>query len=292
MVIWLLLACGRDKGERDDSEPWLEVSEVAEVVSGLGFVSDATPSPDARTVYYLASGPWSVWSAPFEGEGASAQLAELSAPRNVVVDPSGETLYISDGDGILSLPSAGGEPTLFTESGGTSPEGLHVQDGWIWFTGLSPSGSGAIGLHRLEVESGAVETVAEGSPFYSPEGVVVEEGGEVAWVCDSAAGADSTGALIRVEGGEGRRVLDGFEAGNPCGVALGEGALLLSSLASGKSQLLLYDVASGETGTYSAGIGENVGSGGMHAAHDAPGIYAWTGLKPGGEGVVHRVEVE
>ncbi len=302
MLFWALLACGGDKGETGASEGEGEGAEVATIsaaVTGLGFVSDAVPSPDASRVFYLTGGPWGLWSSFFDGSGGAEQLADFTAPRNVVVDPEGETLWVSDGAGVSTLPVDGGEPALIPETEGMSPEGLHLhEDGaarWLYLTGLDPEGGGAIGLHRLPADGGAVETVAEGSPFYSPQGVVVDAAGEVAWVCDGAAGADGSGALIRVEGGEARRVLDGFEAGSPCGVALSaDGAVvLISSIgAEGKSQLLLYDVARAEADSSSEGIGENVGSGGMHGAWDAPGVYAWTGLRAGGEGVVHRLEVE
>lgn len=296
-MLTLILACGGADKPAEDSAA-VEVAAIDAVVTGLGFVSDASPSPDGETVYYLASDPWSLWAAPFDGAGEPEALAGFTAPRNVITDGSGETLYVSDGDGVYALPAAGGEPALVEGTERSSPEGLawSEQDGeaWLWFSGLSPDGSGAIGLHRLPLGGGEVQTLAEGSPFYSPEGVALDEEG-TAWVCDSAAGEGPSGALIRVRDGVATVLIEGFEAGNPCGIALaaGGGTALISAIdAEGHSQLLLVDTASGETRGSSEEVGENVGSGGMHGAREVPGLYAWTGLRAGGEGVVHRVELE
>lgn len=303
MLAALLVACSSGKVDLDDTGGAV-VSSVTVVVGELGVAVDAAPSPDASTVYYLANngGDWAAYAAPFDGTGASTALAALTAPRSIVPDLEGTTLYIADSNALYTMSSSGGDLAVLEETRGMHPEGLDYVDlggaEWLYLTGLSPSGDGSTGLYRLAPLTGTVATVAEGEPFYSPEGVAVASDGS-AWVCDSRAGADGGGALIRVADGEARVVVSGFEAGNPCGAALtaDERAVLVSGIdEDGRSELRLVYTAERTTSTYSEGIGENVGSGGLHRAKGAGSsgadVFAWAGVNASAEGVVHRVEVE
>ena len=93
------------------------------------------------------------------------------------------------------------------------------------------------------------------------------------------------GRVLRIDGKRVTIVADGLRLGHPGGVALtfDESALLVSSLGrgTGTAQVLMIDLASGESRTFGGGLGSRRHAGGLHRAR-AGTLLAWAGAsRPG-----------
>lgn len=275
---------------------------------------DAAPSPDGSVIYYVTkgdNGP-ALLSVPAMAGGVSTTLvqgAPLVTPTGVAVATDGTKVYVADqqalqdsvagaSGGILVVPTTTGTPptpTLLAGTEGRSPRGLDVvNEGGadvVYFTGTDPANGGAPGVFRVPAGGGTASTVAAGTPFVSPDSVVVGAGG-VAYVTDQGSGTGK-GQVLRVSQGTAAPLLSDLRLGAPAGVTLapGDGTLLVSSIdpSTSSDQVLFLDLASGGTAVASKVIGANKdSSGGLHRAHAAP-VLAWADVSRGGR--VYRVDL-
>jgi DNA-binding beta-propeller fold protein YncE len=105
-------------------------------------------------------------------------------------------------------------------------------------------------------------------------GVVVAADG-VAYT--AAYDAEGVGGAWRVDASGATLLATGFALGEPAGVALtpSGGALLVSSeRADEYAQVVIIDLATGDTSTFDDVIGVNQGAGGLHRARDGE-LFAW-----------------
>ena len=260
---------------------------------------DAAPSPDGGTFYFLATG--AAGPAVFQVGGAGGAITTLSEgaalvkPSGIAVATDGSRVYVAD-DAVRSLPATGTGAGAGVVAGteGRSARGLDVvrqADGdVVYFTGTDPA-TKSVGLFRVPAAGGTVTTVAVGSPFVSPDSVVVAGDG-AAYVTDQGAGPGQ-GMVFRVTGGATSAVLDDLHLGAPAGVTLtpGDATLLVSSIdpATRSDQVLFLELATGRTATATSVIGANKdSSGGLHRAFAAP-VLAWADVQRPGR--VYRVEL-
>lgn len=281
-----LAACA-DPGPKDsDTAPdTVPAITVTPVLDGVDDPLDATPGPDGVTVYYAGteggvSGVWQI--------DRSDPLARLDAPRGLVFEGDGATIYASAAGGLYAIPAAGGDPALIPGTEGMAVDGVDTAEvdgaGCVFFV----AGGQAPGLYRVAEAGGAVEAGATGAPFATPGGVVVGEDG-TAWVVDRSAGLGASGALIRVSGGAAEIVVDSFIAGDPAGVALTPdgAAIMISSLDDAwRPQVLIVSAADASTSVFNDVIGENDTSGGLHRA-DVTADYAWVDRR----GTIYYIEL-
>jgi len=297
-------AAGSGKVIGDDG---IRVADVVATTDATRQPVDATPSPDGKTLYFVATGDPgpAVFSVPAAG-GTLTKVTEgapLAKPSGIAAMADGNGLYVADqqagtagspesGGGILTVPTTG-TPTFLAGTAGRAPHGLDVvkQGGSnvIYFTGTDPA-NGAAGLFKVPAAGGTVTTVAEGAPFVAPDSVVVDTKG-VAYVSDQGAGAGQ-GLVFSVNGGKVMPVLSGQTLGAPAGITLvsGDGTLLVSSIdaTSRSDQVLFLDLATGKTAAATKALGGNKNSsGGLHRALNAP-ILAWCDVSRSGK--VYRIE--
>ncbi len=134
-------------------------------------------------------------------------------------------------------------------------------------------------------------TVAAGPPLVAPDGVVVAADG-VAFVSDPGPDA-AKGSVYRLDGGTATAVLTDLHLGSPAGVTLigDDKTLLVSSIddATSSDQLLLLELATGETSVTTDVIGLNKNSsGGLHRASGTD-VLAWADVQRPGR--VYRVQL-
>jgi sugar lactone lactonase YvrE len=262
---------------------------------------DAAPSPDGSTIYFTGAGANGPAVFRVVGTGGAvatlAQGAPLAQPTGIAVATDGSRIFVADpqagsGGAVLTLAATGtpSTPTVVSGTQGRSPRGLDVinQGGAdvIYFTGTDPA-NGEVGVFQVAASGGAVRTVAEGTPFVSPDSVVVAASG-TAYVTDQGSSADH-GEVWRVAGGKAESVLTGLDLGRPAGVTLvdNDATLLVSSVndSSHSDQVLFLDLATGKTAVASKVIGSNKNSsGGLHRAHNAAAV-AWADT----QGTIYRV---
>jgi len=224
----------------------------------------------------------------------------------------------------------GGLPSPVRGSAGTAPQNLYVaiQSGQqvIYFSGKDP-GSGQAAMLKLATPGAAAPTVvAKGSPLVAPDGVVVTPAG-IVYVSDRSASGGSIGKVFKIDGSTVSVLIDRVRTGNPAGLALtqvistGELILLVSALqlVGSSDQVLLVDLSSGQTGSFTKVIAENHSAGGLHAfpslqqqgsiegpqsaslsaslaeslllapLQEKPEKFAWADTKAGGNGKVYLI---
>lgn len=139
--------------------------EVTTEASGFPSNGDVAASPysaDGGEFFFTTEGP-DLYHRDLHGS-IGVLATGLGGTRGVVVDESGDTLYVADvGGRILQVTRDGDVATVATGLGGV--------------TGLSRGASGqlycttGIGLHLVDVSSGQTQVVAPGSAFNRPNGV-------------------------------------------------------------------------------------------------------------------------
>ena len=87
--------------------------------------------------------------------------------------------------------------------------------------------------------------------------------------------------MYKIASGNISRIVETIRAGSPVGIALSlnESRLLVSTLqpTRTRAQVLVVDLATLETSPMTAGIGQNIGAGGIHRAKLSE-VYAWAGI--------------
>jgi hypothetical protein len=186
-----------------------------------------------------------------------------------------------------------------TNADGYRARGLEVtsEDGkdMIYFAGNDPTGMP--GIFKVPADdSGAVTTIAKGSPLQDPSGVVVSTKGDV-YACDTVQDADGMGSLIAVKGGAATQIATGVRAGYPCGVALtnDEAGLLVSAFdpVNHTDTVILVDLSTSAMSYFANGIDTYVESAGLHRAKQVD-TFAWADTRAGanGTGTVFKVELK
>lgn len=290
---------------------------------------DATPDPDGNLIYFTATsaqGPGLFRVPATGGEVTTITVGiPLTLPSGLAINPSGEMLYIADTEAevahsetmmistaavrsshsegaIFRLPTSdavatsGAVATIVTGTEHTMPRGLEVvqQNGaeLIYFTGIDPNDD-LPAVMKVAADGGPITLIAKGPPLVEPVGVTVDANG-VVYVTDQAAGGNGLGSVFRITEGNVETLVARVRTGEPAGIALtlDESLLLVSALETNRdsSIVLVIDLAQGRQGIINEVIGANIGSGGLHRAHNH-NIMAWCGVTTGGGGVVYRVEL-
>ena len=269
----------------------------------FAFPIDAAPDADGSTFYFTArdlDGNPGVFKVPAFGGTVSriASLDPLVAPRGLAPSPVSGVLYVADpraGDdrsgrifAIAGAITGANAPAPVPGTEGYGELGLEVvrQDGadLIYFTGHDPR-DGVVGVFKIHAnQSIPAEVVWKGAPLVQPDSVTVAGNG-VVYVSDRAAGGNGLGSVFSINGGTISRIATGFRPGNPAGLAMdqSESWLFVSSLDSqqGLAQILIVNLVTFASGTANKGIGQNLGAGGLHRAHDA-NLFAWADSSSGG----------
>lgn len=278
----LLVGCGSGKRGGDVLLDLL-VSVATDLID---VPTDATPSFDASTIYFVTDGDSAsgVYEIGAEADADPTQLAEATHARGVVATE--EALFIADpgADGVFRLPFAGGALTLVEGTAGYQPVALDGTDG-ITFAGTDPS-TGEVGVFRVSADGGTPSLL--GSGFEGAlSGVVVAEDGAI------YATGDGDGLVYALSGAELTVLAEDVELGSPAGIALSpdKGEVMVSSLdGNGRSQVLLIDPESQETAVFNKEINQNTSSGGLHRALGAPKVFAWADSAGDNQGKVYRIQ--
>jgi sugar lactone lactonase YvrE len=274
---------------------------------------DATPSPDGKDVYFIASSKLpdednigviqtaAIYKVSAAG-GAITKLFQgepLVAPFNISISNDGQTLYIADvgavtsedrADGrVYSMGVGGGSPSPLSGTDGLAPGGLDVMGDSLYITGRK---DGKAGVFKTGFAGGAVTPVAVGEAFSDPSGVAVARSGEI-YVVDTGSATHSAAmaSVVKVTpDGKTTVVMDGLSVGHPAGIALSndEKTIFVSGFDSGKGTDVVFtiDAASRTVGRITDGIGEFNESAGLHRARNAD-VMAWADSRANGTGTVY-----
>jgi hypothetical protein len=319
--LWLALAaaCGSSDSDRPkgDEKPGMPAEEgdgrdgpmpniaVAANDAMSPGPLDATPSPDAKQIYYTALGsnengepaPGVFSVAASGGEIKRLAVGEpLIAPVNISISLDGARLFIADpaASAVFTLSTSGGTPSVLMGTEGYAPRGLTVamdKDGreYLYFTGRALETEEA-GLFRLDVGGGAAESVVVGAPFADPAGVAVDAAG-VAYVVETSSD-DATARVIRVERGTPTTFVEGIGIGFPAGITLtrDDATVLVSGLDPATKRDVVYFVKTSDKQItrLTKTVGQFHEPAGLHRAHDAD-VFAWADSQANGDGTVYML---
>lgn len=297
-----------DSGPEDSgSEAGPEVSLAA---VDLEAPVDAAPSPDGSTFYVVTENA-GLWTVPADGSAEPVLLDDgLREATGLQPSLDGSEIFVAASrDGgernieAVQLDGSGAVP--HPEVLGLDPGGLsgmlsenrasHAED--IVFTGRRSFATGDEGAVFLFPPHGLPTELATGFGGYVPTAVEVAPDrsvyvsavdGDAGSVWHIPAEVVAAGGSMDPEGAA-ELLLEGYGVGAPAGLALtlDGSTLLLSSLSEeGGAQVVILDLASGQTSIFSDGIGENPAAGGLHRARDAD-VFAWVDSED--VGCIYRV---
>jgi hypothetical protein len=269
---------------------------------------DAALDAAGTTIYFTATGAGGpgVFRVPADGGEVTAIAvgAPFVAPRGLAVAIDGSTLYVADpaaaaggpGGSLFAVPIDGGDPNPVAGTEGTAPRAVELlrsaSGDHLILAGVDPATGQPAVLSLPVAETPAPTVLVAGTPLIAPDGVAVASSGAIYVADRGPAGTATGGRVYRVGDGRLDPVIADFQAGDPAGIALvaGETTLALSSLnpAAGTAQVLLIDLATGQTGIATKGIGENHGAGGLHRARQSEDL-AWADSSSGAGGAVYRI---
>lgn len=271
-----------------------------------GFTSplDTVPTSDGETFYFTATnsdGKPAVFSVPAKGGAATSVFAgpPLVAPNGITISSDDLTLYIADTSaGLFKLAVRGSSPQLIAGTAANHPRGVDVVNvngfDTVYFTG-DDAVTGQGGVFSMPASGGPLTTVAKGAPLGTPVGIVVGQGGTV-FVSNPVAFAPNSpaGSVYQIAGGKPTELATGLTLGYPAGVALNlaNSTLIVSGLADSPSHAAVYavDLNTKILTTYSQGIADNTGAGGVHRSLKFD-IFGWCGSMIGGSGTVYRIQL-
>ena len=264
----------------DDPAPLAAVSLMAPSTGAV----DAALSPDGTVGFYAGHDGAAAIVGTIDAGGARVVLrgAPLQSARGLVAADA-DTVYVADelGDAVYRVD--GGVATRLAPTAGTHPRVVELDDaGTLYWAGLDGDDAAIFAL-----TGDGRRVVARDPRFTSIGGLDVADDGTV-YV------ADDSGTVFRVAGASVTVLAEGLTLGDPAGVALtGDGATLLVSAldATGHSQVVLLDTATGARSTFHDVIGASTGSGGLHRAQDAVDQLIWVDLSAGTAGTVYRVKL-
>lgn len=295
-----LAACG--DASPDISGGFTAVPAATSASSGFTAPLDTAPSSDGSVFYFTATaadGRPAVFKVPAAG-GTATQLAAgapLSLPSGIAVSGDDQQLYIADGNaGVLRMATSGGALTSLAGTSEAHPRGLDVVRragaDVVYFTGSDPASS-AGAVFTVPGSGGTVVTLAQGQPLAAPVGLAVNAQGDV-YVSNPPAFSRTaaTSSVLKITGGTVSTVAEGLPLGYPAGVALDSRGttLFVSGLDAQRSHAAVYaiDLATRAVTTYSKGIAENSGAGGVHRAATRD-ILGWCGVTVGDRGTIFQI---
>ena len=264
---------------------------------------DAAPDPQGNFFYYTAAGPAgaSVFKVAASGGPVTALAAgaPLVNPVGVVVSPDGARVYVADTRAYAAPGRVGQIFVIDTNSGAvrTLPAvaGLQARALDIVSEGgrdvlflAGRNGLGQPAIYRLVVGDEQAAPLHQGAPLVEPGGIAVSSGGDV-YVADRGD-HPFAGAVYRLRDRAMTVLVESMRAGDPAGIALtgDESTLLVSALQSHRkrAQVLLVDLATLETQSVTAVVGQHPAAGGLHRARLVD-VFAWADSEP--PGVIYRV---
>lgn len=280
---------------------------------GVEMPVDATPSPDGKDVYFIASSKVAdednigsvrqaaIYKVSAAG-GAITKLFQgepLVAPFGISISNDGQTLYIADTGAVTSEERAegrvytmgvgGGTPAPLGGTEGLVPGGIEVMGDSLYISGRK---DGKAGLFKTGFAGGMVSVVASGADFSDPSGVAIARDG-VAYVVDTGSpthGAALASVVKVMPDGKTEVVIDGLSVGHPAGIALSndEKTIYVSGFDVGKGTDVVFtvDAASRAVGEFTESIAEFSASAGLHRARNAD-IFAWADSHANGSGTVY-----
>lgn len=255
---------------------------------------DATPSLDAKTIFFTASSSkgQGVFQVPATGGEPTALMvgSPFVAPRTLALNPAGDQLYVADpgasaGGVIFVLPVTGGTPSPLPGAKGMIAQNLTlVSEGGqtaLYFTGTDPATAQPAVLKLAPPDAASAQVVAKGAPLAAPDGITVTAGG-VIYVTDRGATGKGDGQVFKITAdGKVQSIVRQVRMGNPAGTALaGDDSLLLVSAVQpdrDSARVLVVNLATLQTGEITKVVGQNSGAGGLHRSPGVATAYAWCG---------------
>jgi sugar lactone lactonase YvrE len=257
---------------------------------------DASPDPKGKVIYFTTTGNRGpgIYRVPIGGGAQHPVLVgkPLRTPNGVAVSNDAKHLFVADtrAGHILVVRIRDGASHVLAGTRGSAPRGLEIQTRagkeLVVYTGKAADGKPAV--LRIGARGGArPEVLLEGAPLSKPDGVAISRAGAIYVTDHGPAG----GRALRIDGTNVATVASGVHLGHPAGIALtfDESKLLISSLdrARGTAQVLIVDVATGQTSVFDDVISANRSAGGLHRARAAIPI-GWADVSRSGR--VYRVE--
>lgn len=307
-------ACAGDETHTED-----KTSKVAPTIGpvandpGIELPLDATPSPDGKDIYFIASAKVADedsigtlrQAAIFKVSAAGGPITKLFqgdplvSPFGITISNDGATLFIADSgaatsedrsDGrVYALSVGGGSPSPLSGTEGLAPGGVEVMGDSLYITGRR---DGRAGLFKIGLGGGDATAVAIGDAFVDPSGVAIGRDG-VAYVVDSgsAAHGEPLASVVKVAvDGRTETVISGLNVGHPAGIALSndDKTLYVSGFDSGKGTDVVFtiDAATRELGEFTDTIADFQESAGLHRARNTD-VFAWADSHANGTGTVY-----
>jgi sugar lactone lactonase YvrE len=255
---------------------------------------DASPDPPGKVIYYTTGGATpGIFRVPAAGGKQTKVLSggQLQRPGGLAVSNDGKRLYVADlaAKRILVVPVDGAKPHVLQGTAGSAPRGLEIQTrggkDFVVYTGKARDGKAAV--LRISVGGATKPTVVlKGAPLSKPDGVAISKTGTI-YVTDHGAG----GRALKIDGSKVTTVASAIKLGDPAGIALtlDESSLLVSSLnkTARTAQVVIVDLATGQSSVFDDVIGANHSAGGLHRARAAVPM-GWADVQRPGR--VYRVD--
>lgn len=285
--------------------------EAATKPGGFHTPLDSTPDPFGNFIYFVAIGTHGpgVFRVPAAANSPAVEVAAghpFVAPTGIAISSDGLSLYVADPqawseDGhsgqIFVVPANGGTPVPLPGAAGTKPRNLDVvnENGRevIYYSGREPRQHQAAIFRLPATSNSAARILAQGAPFVEPDGIAVTRTG-VVYVADRASTGPLRGNVFKIKGRSITPITSAIKLGNPAGIALtlDESTLLVSSLQrNGHDQVLLVNLRTLRTQSFTDVVGENENdAGGLHRARYT-NDFSWASLTSGttGQGTVYVV---
>ncbi len=292
------------------------------VMPGVSVVSegntpfDATPDPNATTVYFTANDPAKgpgVFRVPYAGGTATPVAAgdPFVAPFGIVSGSDGKKLYVadpgvfvdptkdaSDKGAILQLDPAEGIPSIVKGTEGYQPRSLDVwkanEGDVIYFTGTDPTGK--TGVFLIAAAGGMVTTVIS-APLVEPSGIAIDSKGANLYVADVGAPSRSGTIIYKspIMNPMATAIVSTVATNYPAGVAINmaDSTLWVSGFdpASGGEAIIEVNLADNSLspwkGDADTDVTPNIEPGGLHRARNADALAFVDGIAGAKRGTVY-----
>ena len=269
-----------DTGDTHDSadtgDSGVSGMKLTEVVSGLGFVVDAVPSPDGSVAWLLGRGDAGVGVYRADGAGGAELVSGgWGVVLALTISTDGNTAYVvgrhdkGHTPRVYAVPLDGtGEPAPLVDLDPYAVNALTLNRigsaDRLTVAGVDPETYEST-IYTVAAGGGSVAVVGAGFEVLDLGGVARFDG-ETTWV--TAADAMRMGSLYQVEEGSdlGKPVALSLSFGAPAGIAAtrDESTVLMSA----ESELYLYDVSSGVLDVLDVALPPGAHPGGLHRAHE------------------------